>query len=163
MKKCWILGTLVVFLLTGCAEEPLETVSDVYLQPIEALAQQALLELPPEAAQPVMESDSGEKLYQCNGYELRLQTLPSGNFTGTLRTVTGFSEEDLTVMQTVDGENTRYDCVWCTASEEGQLVGRTAIVDDGNYYYCLSAMANADEVGQLQETWQQLFASFTLG
>lgn len=138
----------------------METVCDVYPQAAEVQARQILLSLPEEAAQPAMEREDGEKLYLCNGYELRVQTLPSGNLTGTLRTVTGFTEDEMTVIQTMDGENTRYDCVWCTVGETGDQVGRTAVIDDGSYYYCVSVLADSAEAGKLRQTWQTLLDSF---
>lgn len=163
VKKIWIIGMLAVLLLTGCAEEMIETVNDVYPETITVQARQILLDVPKEAAMAVMENDSGEALYQCDGYELRLQTLPAGNLTGTLRQVTGFTEEELTLIQTIDQGYNRYDCVWCAAGAEGELVGKTAVIDDGNYYYCVSVLSPEEQAGNLRESWKRLFDSITLG
>ena len=162
MKKVcgWVI--LTVLLLSGCASPTLETVSDVYEEREVAASQQIVLDLPPEAAQPAMESGDGEQLYQCNGYELRVQTLAAGNLDEVLRTVSGYGKEQLTVIKTASGENQRYDCVWCTAGEEGELVGRTAILDDGNYCYCVSALAKSESAFELRQTWQQVLDTFEL-
>ena len=61
------------------------------------------------------------------------------------------------------GQTRRYECVWVAAGEEEQQVGRMAILDDGNYHYCMTAMADEGDVLQLRDTWQALFDSFILG
>lgn len=162
MRRFWLCTVMATLLLSGCAAQPLETVSDDFTLMAEVPAREILLELPSEAVLPVMQREDGEKLYLCDGYELRLQTLPSGNLDGALRTITGMTAKDLTVMQTIAGENTRYDCSWCTVGEEGELVGRTAILDDGNYYYCVSALALTEDAGQLRDKWKNVFSTITL-
>jgi hypothetical protein len=46
--------------------------------------------------------------------------------------------------------------------ESGQLVCRAAVLDDGNYHYCLTAVAPAANAGELSEQWNALFASLRL-
>lgn len=162
MKKVCGIIILAVLLLSGCTSPALETVSDVYAEMPAAAMQRIVLDLPQEAAQPTMEGEDGEQFYQCNGYELRVQTLAAGNLDEVLRTVTGYGEEQLTIMETAAGENKRYDCVWCTAGEEGELVGRTAILDDGNYCYCVSTLAKSEDAHDLQQAWQRLLNTFEL-
>ena len=162
MKKVLATTILAALLLIGCAEPVFETVSDDYVEQTRLAAKQIILDLPPEAAQPVMESTGGEQLYQCNGYELRIQTLDAGNLDGVLRTVTGYGKEQLTVMETAAGENRRYDCVWCSTGEEGELVGRTAILDDGSYCYCVSLLAPSKSAHELQRTWQTILSTLEL-
>lgn len=143
-------------LLAGCTEPALETVNDVYVTQPPAEQLTIRLELPEDAAEAVMEGREGAKLYLCDGYELRLQTLSSADLDEVLRTLTGYGEDRLTVMKTREGSFDRYDCVWCSAGEEGELVGRTAIFSDGSYYYCVSALARSEDAYDLQDTWQQL-------
>lgn len=161
MKKC-LLALLAAVLLAGCGAQPLETVSDIYPQVVTAPPRRISLELPKEAAMPVFSGEDGEKLYLCGDFELRIQTLPAGNLTGALRSVTGLSAESLRPIQTRWGENTRYDCVWCTAGEEGEQVGKTAVIDDGSYYYCVTAMAPAELAQQQQEIWQRIFSTIAI-
>lgn len=162
MKK---FGVIIVLLglLTGCgAQETLETVADVPVQPVSAPMQQILLELPEEVATPVMESPEHGKLYVCDGYTLSVQTLAAGDLSKSLHTVTGFSKERLQVMETQQKDTKRYESVWAAAGDPQMQLGRVCILDDGNYHYVLTAMANADRAGQLQETWNTLFSSFRL-
>lgn len=158
MKLVCVL-VLLSALLTGCAQPALETVNDVYVTqpPDEPLT--VRVQLPQDAAESVMESREGARLYLCDGYELRLQTIGAGELDDVLRTVTGYGEDRLTVMKSKDGGFDRYDCVWCSAGEEGELVGRTAILSDGSYYYCVSLLARSEDAYALQETWQQLMGT----
>lgn len=162
LKKLWLLGITAV-LLCGCAKMAMETVSDVYVTQPAGERQTIQLELPEDAAQAVMELNQGTRLYLCDGYELRLQTLYSGDLDGALRTVTGFGEDRLTVIKTRDGGYDRYDCVWSAAGEGGDQVGRTMILDDGEYYYCVSATADSGVAYELSEVWQEILDSVSLG
>ena len=158
MKLVYIL-VLLAALLTGCTQPALETVNDVYVTqpPDEPLT--IHVQLPQDAAESVMEGREGARLYLCDGYELRLQTIGAGDLDDVLQSVTGYGEDRLTVMKTKDGGFDRYDCVWCSAGEEGELVGRTAILSDGSYYYCVSALAKSEDAYALQDTWQQLLGT----
>ena len=159
-----VCGVLILaLLLCGCASPALETVSDVYEQPMPAEARQILIDLPQEAARSVMEGTDGGVLYQCVGYEIRVQTLAVDSLDEALRAVTGYGEEKLTVIKTAAGDYSRYDCVWCSAGEEGELVGRTAILDDGSFYYCVSLLSKSEDAYPLQQTWQQILGSLELG
>lgn len=160
MKKCWII-VLCGVLLSGCgARETFETISDSYVAGAAAAALQVKVELPEDAAVVTMENQDGGKLYLCDDYCVTVQTLAGGNLDGTVRTVTGYGLDDLTLMETTQGNLTRYDLVWTSAGEGGDQVGRAAILDDGNYHYVLSAMADAGKTEAVSEDWQQLFQSF---
>lgn len=162
MKKLWLLGITAV-LLCGCTKTAMETVSDVYVTQPPGERQTIHLELPEDAAQAVMEGGQGTRLYLCDGYELRLQTLCSGDLDAVLREVTGFGEDRLTVIKTRGGDYDRYDCVWSAAGEGGDQVGRTMILDDGAYYYCVSATADSGAAYELSEVWQEILDSVSLG
>ena len=162
MKKLWLLW-IVLLLLTGCgAVQTRETVSDSEQPLIMPIKQQVMLTLPEQAAVPVAENADAGTLYLCNGYTVMLQTMPAGDLTGTLRTVTGFPKESLQLLQTRRGEADRYDCVWTAAGENGNVVCRAAILDDGNYHYVLTAMAEEIHAGALQPELQAMFNSYRL-
>ena len=154
---------ILALLLTGCAAQPVETVSDIYVEQISAVAKQIIMDLPEEAALPVMEGSNGEKLYLCKGYEVRVQTLASGNLDNVLQEVTGYGEDRLTVIKTAAGPYSRYDCSWSSTGAEGELVGRTAVIDDGNYCYCVTALASSGDTNELKQQWQHVFSSLQLG
>jgi len=122
--------------------------------------QQVLIELPEEVANPVLQSSETGRLYICDGYSLSLQTVASGDLEKTLQNTTGFSKDDLQVMETIRDGVKCYECVWAAAGEPQMQVGRACILDDGNYHYVLTAMADAAQAGTLQQTWRPVFASF---
>lgn len=159
-KLLLIMG--IALLLTGCgAQETMETIADEMIQSVSAQPREVYLELPEEAVLPAMESDSGV-LYMCRNYDVSIQTFGSGDLEKTIRSVSGYSPEELTVMQTTDGEFIRSEFVWTTAGETGDQVCRAAVVDDGSYHYVLTAVIDAEEAGQYQEIWNGMFESFRL-
>ena len=161
MKKAIALLSLLM-LLTGCgAAETYETMADEIIQSVMAQPREISMQLPEEALLPAMESDSGT-LYICKDYDVTVQTLESGDLEETIRQVSGYSPDELTIMQTMSGELTQYEFVWTTTTDSGEQVGRAMILDDGNYHYVLTTMADADIVSEYQEIWNGLFESFGL-
>ena len=162
MKKSCILMMLLTLLLCGCgAEETFETVADEQVLEVLAQPREILLTLPEETLLPAMESD-GRTLYFCEGFDVAVQTVPSGDLDATMRQITGFGREDLTVMQTMAGECQCYDFVWTAATDFGEQVGRAKILDDGGYHYVLTATADAADAQEYQEIWNGMFETFSL-
>ena len=163
MKKCWFLMCLAL-LLTGCnsTAETVETLTDEYIQPVMATMQQAVMVLPEDASLTVMESDSGDIVYLCDGYTITLHTCQAGDLDKTLREATGFSKDALKLIQTESAGVERTQCVWTAAGESEEQVGRLTVLDDGNYHYVLTCMAGASQTQRLQPVWQELFDSFRL-
>ena len=161
--KIWLVTVLVMGMLCGCStQETWETVADEWIQPVMVEKQQLLVNLPPEAALEVVESDAGT-VYSCQDYDIYLETWASGDMNSTIRKLTGFDRADLTVMETATPDWTRYDFVWVSASEAGDRMGRAVILDDGNFHYCLSALGDADKADLFRDVWQELFGSVALG
>ena len=162
MKKLWIMCLMPALLLAGCgAEETLETITDEIVTPVSAQVREIYLELPAEAASPTVES-GGDRLYQCQNYEIYVQTLPGGDLNGTIQTLCGYEKEDLTVMQTQKDGYDCYEFVWAAMGDSGDLVGRAMILSDGSYHYCVSVLGDADWTLENQIYWGDLFNSFTL-
>ena len=162
MKKT-VSVLLISLLLAGCAaEDTFETVADEILQSAAAPMAEILLTLPEEAAAPVAQGETGT-LYQCEGYEIALLTLVSGDLDATLRSTTGYGRENLTVIETRLGKIKRYDLVWSCLGEQGDQIGRACVLDDGNYHYVLSVLGEADRAGEFAEVWEELFSSYALG
>lgn len=161
MKKCWVL-VLFAVLLTGCsAAETFETVDDELLQQVLAPVGELTMAFPEDAALEVMENGEGT-LYLCRDYTMTVQTLPSGDLKETVRSISGFDPDDLTIMQTTAENVKRYDWVWTAVGEGGDQICRAAVLDDGNYHYCVTAMAQAQTAGTLGEEWSAIFASLAL-
>ena len=155
---------LLVFLLllTGCAAQPAwEQMEDVYAPQASPEPKKIGLTLPEDAATQVLAGSSGV-LYFCDGYEIMAETLASGDLEATLMSLTGFEREDLTLLETKNGDVNRYECVWTSVSGEGQRVSRAVILDDGSYHYCVSVGADSADAGALRETWQALLGSIVL-
>lgn len=162
MKKCWFLLVITLFLWGCSAQETFETVSDV--QDISAMAQmqQISITLPKDAAAASMENPNAGKLYLCDGYTLTVQTLDAGDLDKTLQQLTGYKREQLTVMETKQANAKRYESAWSAAGEGGDQVGRVVILDDGNYHYAVTVMADASGAGELTEVWQEILGSVAL-
>ena len=162
MKKCGFF-LLLMFLLFGCAaEDTFETVADEWVQSAAAPMAEIILTLPEEAAAPVSQSENGT-LYQCDGYDILIQTLEAGDLNATLESVTGYGREALTVLETRAGGRKRYDLVWSSLGEAGEQVGRACLLDDGNYHYVLSVLGDAQRMGEFEAVWEALFSSYSLG
>lgn len=161
MKK-YVLVAGLALMLTGCAAETFETVSDELLQPVMGPVREVELTLPDHAAAPVMNETDGSKLYFCDGYTLTVQTMAGGDLNKTVQSLCGFDREALTVIQTADQAQTCYEWVWTSAGEGGDQLGRAMVLAAGNYHYCLTAMADAADGASLEPEWNQVFSSFVL-
>lgn len=160
MKKLLILIAFM-FLLTGCKDKEFETISDVYEPPAQQ-AGEVSLALPEDASVTIMENDSMGKIYLCDGYTVLVETLQAGDLDRTLRAVTGYSKDTLTVMQTEEENIKRYNCVWTCAGEGGNQVCRSVILDDGNFHYAVTVMADESAAGDLSNTWQKILSSASI-
>lgn len=154
---------LVLTMLSGCSEpKTFETMSDSYEQPEIPRAGEIFLQLPEDAAKEVLQAAGAGTLYLCDGYTVAVQTLPAGNLDATVREVTGYGRDKVQLWQQPEGELSRYTCVWASAGEGGDQMGKATILDDGSYHYVLSVMACAEDAGELAETWQKLMDSFSI-
>lgn len=161
MKK-WILLMLLPVFLTGCGvEETLETVMDVWSVPEAAPVRQIQIDLPGETAVNTLQSDTGQ-LYICDGYELSIETVDAGDLERTIQSVSGKKPEELTVMETEQDGVRRYEFVWAAAGERGDRLGRSVILDDGNYHYTLTVLRDAELEKNSQIRWNDVFRSFSL-
>lgn len=157
--KRWLYVLLPALLLCGCrSEETLETVADEWVTPVMAQPCEISVRLPENLVLPVMEQE-GRKLYLGEDYEIVLETFASGDLNATVRAISGFEKDRLTVLNTRQAEGNRYDFVWTTTGEEGYRLGRAVILDDGAYHYCMTVLRDA---GEAQIVWQDVFGSFAL-
>ena len=160
MKKVSILLAVLV-LLSGCSVQTFETVDDPNDVVVMATPAQLTFDLPDHAASAVMQGASGS-LYFCDGYTITVQTLTGGDLNRSLQTLTGYSRESLTVVQTQRGSSLCYSCAWTSAGEGGDQVGRLVLLDDGTYHYAVTVMAPAAEAGNLSEIWDDILNRVTL-
>ena len=162
MKKLLVLLPMI-FLLAGCAsQETMETINDDYQVVAIPSAQQIMLDLPENTQSPVLQSQEMGTIYFCDNFFITVQTVQSDDLNDTIRSCTGFSKDQLRVINTKTQDLERYECVWSAVGEGQEQVGRLCILDDGNYHYVLTTMTDAENAGSLQATWQKLFDSMRL-
>lgn len=160
MKKLGILLGLLL-LLTGCGgNEVFENVEDVYA-PITQTPMKLSLHLPDSSAVTTVSGNSGT-LYVCDDFTVAVETFQGGDLQRTVKTVTGFTLDRLTVIQREKDGITAYRCVWTSAGEGGDQVARSLILDDGAFHYAVTVMAPAENVSALEDGWQEIFSSVTL-
>ena len=153
MKKITAI-VLAALLLTGCGRQTVfENVNDEWVEPVSAEIREILVILPPETASPVLEGENGAA-YACGNYEVYRQVLPSGDLSATVRSVSGYGPEELTLIRTEQSDAHRYDFVWISAADSGERVGKGCILDDGSYHYVLTVLADAEDAEQNREAWQ---------
>ena len=163
MKKLCICVMLMT-LLSGCAvAETFETLGDDLLQPVMAPAGKIVLSLPEGASSQTMLGEQGDRLYFCDGYIATVQTMDRGDLERTCRSLCGFDTKSLEMVETVTDGNRRWDWIWTATGEGGDQICRAAVIDDGNYHYCVTVMADAQVVGSLEAEWSALFRSFSVG
>ena len=162
--KIMICLLMITVLLSGCsAVETFETLGNIsHLSPTAPQLRQVRLALPEDASLETAQMDTGIQAYSCVDYTAVLQTFGSGDLVSTIRSLTGFSPEDLTVMESQCGDHKRYDWVWTAMGEEGEVVCRGSVLDDGQHHYTLCVMADAEAFGKVKEQWNTLFGSFCL-
>ncbi len=97
--KRWV-WILLPVLLCGCgAEETMETVADEWVVPVMAQPREVSLRLPEDLVMPVLET-ADRKLYLAEDYEIMLETMDSGDLDATIRSLTGYDSDRLTVIRT---------------------------------------------------------------
>lgn len=160
MKMIAVILCLLV-LLTGCTQEVFETVDDPNDVQVMGVPATLLIDLPESAVAPVIEGASG-KLYFCEDYEIMIETLNAGNLDATLQTLTGFSKEEMQLLETKRCGVACYEGAWSAVGEAGDQVGRVMVFDDGVYHYCVSLMTDATDVSKCSSEWQRIFDSVAL-
>ncbi len=160
MKRLGIL-LAAVLLLSGCgAEDTFETISDEIVAPVMAQPREITVQLPKDAALPVLESDS-QKVYMCENYEIVIEKRPAGDLNATVQALSGYAIGELTLMQTQQQGLDRHEFVWVCTGETGDRLGRAVILDDGDYHYCMSVLRDAP--GDLKgKSWNGVFQSFSV-
>lgn len=158
--KRFVLILALACLLAGCAPADYETMADEYLEPEQKAAAEMVAVLPPDAT--VMTMEGGESIWLCDGFTLSMQTLAAGDLDATLRQVTGYGKDQLAVMTRQSEGLKRHECSWVCAGEGGDQVGRTVILDDGEYHYVLSLLTDAEKVSSLKEDWGRILETVSL-
>ena len=161
MKKLCIF-LLAVFLLAGCAEKKTyETISDGLETPKLPKKLEMVAVMPEGATSPVFSTADAGKLYEYENCTITIQAVTAGDFSGLIRDVTGYTKENLQIMESVQAGLQSFQVVWTSTGEGQTQVGRACILTDGNYYYVLTAMVPESKAGALSKgELKEMFASF---
>lgn len=152
---------MCTFLLSGCSgQQVMETVTDEWLVSTMAPPKELSVKLPAEASKSVLSAEDGAELYFCDDYVITLQTIAAGDLDRSARSLCGYGADRLTILQTRNGDMKRYDWTWTSAGEGSAQVGRATVLDDGDYHYCMTVMAQEAACSGLREQWDALFDSF---
>lgn len=151
---------MMSLLLCGCGvQETYETIADEMVQPVMAQPKQIQVDLPGDVLAPVLKT-AGEQVYLARDHEIIVETRSSGDLNATVAALSGFSAEELTLMQRQQDGCQRYDFVWTSAGEAGDRMGRAVILDDGDYHYCMTVLRDAAGEEMSQTSWEDVFSSF---
>lgn len=162
MLKKWFLLLFTMGMLTGCATPTFETLGDIPHQQVAAPAPRKVVLSLPEKAQQAVWSQEGDTMYLCNEYTIHLQTMDGGDLQGSMRQISGFDREKLTVIESVCGDHNRYEWVWTAPGEGGDAVFRCVLLSDGDFHYAVTVSADAEDAGRLTDQWNTLLSSFCL-
>ena len=165
MKRLgWLLG--VVLMLTGCSGPVWETVNDVVLQEQVPVWQEEAYELQlgvPEEAALLLENDVCSLYSTANG-ELEVETITflASGLESAVKTVSGFSAEDLTILRTSRFDLPEYQFAWVSQTEQGARLYRADVIMDGMRCYAVvcSSLENAGDYYAFQA--RQVFSTFGL-
>ena len=163
-KVLFLCGILGMLCFSGCQKDTVvwETVSDqIYLSVDGKVPVQLTMDFtaPEDAVQSADAFSEGTVYQQAEGkYEIIQETMQS-TAESAIKLMTGFSKNELTVMETKAFDMARYDFVWSAASEQGQQVCRGVVFDDGTYCYTLTFQTAEENGGELQECMDEMFAS----
>ncbi len=167
MLKKWIWALLLPVFLTGCQAETVpqwETVDDELVEVIEVIQEPYAMTfgIPDDAVLEVFASSDTRKVYlQENGdYEITSEALRADSIADVVQELTGFSMEDLTVMQTLRGSLPEYQFAWTSNTGSGGIVSRATVLDDGGYFYALVFSVQESCGDQYQDCAQSVFSSF---
>jgi hypothetical protein len=161
MRKM-IVVLISVLMLAGCGStQTLETIADEPVLAVSAEQREVKVELPDDAAVMTMSCDN-KTIYLCGGYEICFEVLDAVDLDRTIKQVTGFHEEYLTVLKTGYEGFSKHEMVWSSAGETGDYLGRAVVLDDGDHHYCMTVMADEAGSGDLDTRWDALFASMAL-
>lgn len=167
MKKVFFLGAvLTAVLLCGCQKTQItwETVDDTLLTeyPTQDAAYTVLFDVPADAV--LAEDVQDREVYrQKDGaYEIVSQTLGTCDLDRVVKTLSGYSADEVDILHTTRCGMEECQFVWCSADEDGTKICRADAVFDAPYCYCLTFSAKEDTSCDYITTQQQVFSSMSL-
>ena len=166
MRSIGLLGILLM-ILTGCSLPVWETVEDpVPVEPIPVWQDEAYeIQLGiPEEASLLAEHDNGAIYATAHGeLEIETSTFLAPDLAYAVRQLSGFTQDQLTILQTQRFGLPEYQFAWVSQSEQGMRLYRADLVMDETCCYAVvcSSLEEAGDYAAFQA--RQVFSTFGLG
>ncbi len=166
-KTMLLLSLLLILMLAACGkeEQEVETISDVVPpvaneQPVFVLT----VALPDDVIEQTYAETSDRHVYQQQDgdYEVVTEILYDVGIEEALRSVTGQSSEQLTVLKTERYSMPEYRTSWYTMGDEGGRINRASILYDGAVCYCVSFSAPEEKAAEVQDRMESVLSSIGL-
>ena len=169
MKKAVFLTCALALLLGGCAaaEPAWETVDDTVVLDAGSYLDSAytmLFDVPADAREDALAAAAGRTVYTnaAGDYEIVGQTLLCADADTAVRRLSGFSPEELDVIETTRFGLPEYRFAWYTSGDEGGSLCRADVLLDGTYCYALTFSARESCGNTYDSTAQRVFATLSL-
>lgn len=165
----WIglLAALLTVGLCGCTaaqQAAYEVVDDAAPTGVLADAAYTIRITPPDGSIPVQTGTAGCEAYgQIDGeYEIVAQTVMADSLDTAVYALSGFRQPQLQVIALERDGMQAYQFAWCTAAEQGQMICRATVCQDGDYYYALCVSVLEGMAAEYNDCVNEVFASFEL-
>ena len=152
--------------LCACGKKPVfETVDD---QIVPALAEEPsyviFVSLPQDVTEQTFFDDQNRHLCtQAEGnYEVMTEVLSDLSTEEALRSITGMDRQAITVLKAEVNGMPEYHASWTSMTDEGAYLSRMVMVSAGGNYYCMRFSAPEELGAEVQDTMEEIFASFAL-
>ena len=109
---------------------------------------------------PISQGNRSLYVQKDGDYEILSDVVTAPNADRAIEQVSGFSAEDLDVLETTRFGLPAYRFAWVSASDEGTYVSQAAVVEDGSYYYALVFSAREEVGDAYADCAEAVFASF---
>ena len=169
MKKAVLLACALGALLCGCAaaEPAWETVDDTIVQDTGSYLDSTytmLFDVPADAQEDALCSGDGRTVYTnaAGDYEIVGQTMLCADADTAVRRLSGFSPENLDVIETTRFGLPEYRFAWYTSGDEGGSLCRADVLLDGTVCYALTFSARERCGSTYDSTAEQVFATLSL-
>lgn len=165
MKKIAVL-LLLVLGLTGCSRQAWETVDDEMPAAPAALWMDETYTIQigvPSDAELLVSKEGWHVFSTDNGaFELETRKFLASGLNDAVKTLSGFSLEQLTVLETRRFDLPEYQFVWVTQTEQGSRLCRADLVMDGADCYAV-VCSTLEQAGDTYEEYtRQTIATFGL-
>ncbi len=169
MKRKLFAGIVCfALLLSGCgaAETVWETVDDTLPVQVAAPADAYTMsfDVPVDAVASAFSDGGAQRVYaQKDGdYEISAETISAEGIDAVVRRLSGFSAEQLQIVQTRRFGMPEYQFAWYASGDEGGRLYRADVLMDGSYGYALVFSIREGLGVSYEKTAEQVFSSFNL-